>query len=140
MNLNEETLNKHWTDIYFMLHYPHEEKITHQVIRILQLVEKREKVGINSIASYFNVSHNTASENVKRIIAKKYLKKRRDPEDDRRVILNITTLGKEVLYRNTSLDYDKLKSIINNMSSDEQLLVKNAFELLKKRAENVHFS
>ncbi|WP_349408289.1 MarR family winged helix-turn-helix transcriptional regulator [Pseudalkalibacillus sp. SCS-8] len=136
--MKAEDLNKYWTDIYFCLHYAHEDKITHQAIRILQLVEKKQRIGINDISTYLKVSHNTASEHVKRNIEKKYLIKERDPADERRVILKLTELGKEVLERNTSLDKDKLQTILNRMTSEEEAMVEAAFKLLKDRADHVH--
>ncbi|KPB06281.1 MarR family winged helix-turn-helix transcriptional regulator [Bacillus sp. CHD6a] len=139
MDFNVKTLNNYWTDIYFHLHYPHKEKITHQVIRVLQIVEKEQNIGINEVSSHLNVSHNTASENVKRIIEKKYLVKDRYPSDERRVILKLTDLGREVLQRNTSLDESKLIDIWDSMSPDEKSLVESAFKLLRERAQNVPF-
>ncbi|MEK3808140.1 MarR family transcriptional regulator [Bacillus sp. FSL H8-0547] len=139
MEFKVRELNDCWTDIYFALHYSHKEKITHQVIRILQLIEKKQNVGINDISSYLNVSHNTASENVKRIIEKNYLIKERDPSDERRVILKLTNLGREVLQRNTSLDENKLNAIWNSLSLNEKSAVESAFILLRERAQNVPF-
>ncbi|WP_404443211.1 MarR family transcriptional regulator [Sutcliffiella horikoshii] len=137
MSFNVKELNKYWTDIYFHLHYPHKEKITHQVIRVLQLIEKKPNIGINEVACYLNVSHNTASENVKRIIERSYLMKERDPLDERKVVLKLTDLGREVLQRNTSLDENKLTDIWGDLSSDEKSLVESAFKLLRERAKNV---
>ncbi|TYS57509.1 winged helix-turn-helix transcriptional regulator [Sutcliffiella horikoshii] len=137
MSFNVKELNKYWTDIYFHLHYPHKEKITHQVIRILQLVEKKPNSGINEVACYLDVSHNTASENVKRIIERKYLMKERDPSDERKVVLKLTDVGRDVLQRNTSLDANKLTDIWESMSSAEKSLVESAFKILSERAKNV---
>lgn len=128
-------LNQYWTDIYYRLHYPHKEKVTHQVIRILQLVKKEESVGINEIAAYIKVSHNTASEHVKRIIEKKYLIKKRDALDERKVVLCLTDWGKEVLHENTSLDEHKLNHILNELSHDEKELIEHAFRILSERAK-----
>jgi DNA-binding MarR family transcriptional regulator len=128
-------LNQYWTDIYYNLHYPHKEKVTHQVIRILQHVEKNDSVGISEVASYINVSHNTASENVKRIIKKGYLSKQRDPLDERKVSVCLTDLGREVLYQNTSLDEEKLNSILNELSDNEKGIIEQAFKILSERAK-----
>lgn len=135
MDTQETLLNQYWTNIYYHLHYPHKEKVTHQVIRILQHVEKQDSVGINEIASYINVSHNTASEHVKRIIEKNYLIKKRATVDERKVILCLTELGKEVLYQNTSLDEQKLNHILNELSTNEQRLIEHAFRILSERAK-----
>jgi len=128
-------LNQYWTDIYFYLHYPHKDKISHQVIRILQIVEKKENVGVNDIASNLQINHNTASEHVKRMIDKDYLIKKRNIIDERKVILCLTDRGKEVLYRNTSLDEEKLNQIIHEMTENERQVVEQAFQILSERAQ-----
>ncbi|MBS2968081.1 winged helix-turn-helix transcriptional regulator [Metabacillus sp. KIGAM252] len=128
-------INKYWTDIYFHLHYDHKEKVTHQVIRILQLVDKKTDAGINEVASSLKVSHNTASEHVKRIIEKGYLFKKRDTLDERKVILCLTDLGKEVLHRNTSLDEEKLNGILSELNPEEKGTVELALKLLSERAK-----
>jgi len=128
-------LNKYWTDIYFYLHYPHKDKISHQVIRILQFVEKKENVGVNDIASYLQINHNTASEHVKRIIDKDYLIKKRNEFDERKVLLCLTNSGKEVLHRNSSLDEEKLNQILNKMTENEKKIVEQAFQILSERAK-----
>lgn len=128
-------LNQYWTDIYFHLHYLHKEKISHQVVRILQLVDKQEEIGVNEISLYIQVSHNTASEHIKRLIEKNYLIKGRDPLDERKVSLCLTELGKEVLHRNTSLDEEKLERVLSELDDNEKILVENALKILSERAK-----
>lgn len=135
MSSEAAQINKYWTDIYYFLHYSHEEKITHQSIRILQHVEKQNEVGINEIAAYIKVSPNTASEHVKRLIQKGYLQKLRHPVDERKAILHLTDSGKEVLHRNTSLDEEKLIRILNLLEEDEKCLLEEALKLLSERAK-----
>ena len=129
-------VNQYWTDIYFHLHYPHGKKITHQVVRILQFIEKIELVGVNDVASYLRISHNTASEHVKRLLGKNYIIKKRDPLDERKVLLALTDLGKDVLYQNTSLDEERLNKILKEMNENEKELVIQAFKLLSERAKS----
>ncbi len=135
MSNNAKLLNQYWTDIYYHLHYPHKEKITHQVIRILQHVDKEGNVSINDIAAYINVSQNTASEHVKRMIEKGFLEKRRDQHDERRVTLHLTELGKGILHRNTSLDESKLTQILEQLSEDERELIEKSLKLLSECAK-----
>lgn len=135
MSSKVSLLNQYWTDIYFHLHYLHKEKISHQVVRILQLVDKQEEIGVNEIASYLEVSHNTASEHIKRLIEKNYLIKGRDPLDERKVNLCLTDLGKEVLHRNTSLDEEKLERVLSELDDNEKNLVENALKILSERAK-----
>ncbi|WP_370294572.1 MarR family winged helix-turn-helix transcriptional regulator [Rossellomorea marisflavi] len=129
-------LNQHWTDLYFHLHIQHQEKISHQVIRVLQLVEKREEVGVKDVADLHSVTHHTASEHVKRIIEKGYLLKKRNPQDERKVILELTERGREGLFRNTSLDEDKLQAALDLMTPEERATVSEAFRLLSEKAKS----
>jgi DNA-binding MarR family transcriptional regulator len=135
LNSKIELLNQYWTDIYFHLHYHHKEKISHQAIRILQLVDKQEHIGVTEVAALLQVSHNTASEHIKRVIEKSYLIKTRDPQDERKVILRLTEIGKEVLRRNTSLDEEKLEKVLNELSDNEKLLIEQALKILSERTK-----
>ncbi|MBY0062199.1 MULTISPECIES: MarR family winged helix-turn-helix transcriptional regulator [Priestia] len=132
-----EELNSYWTSIYYHLHYTHQEKITHQTIRLLQHIDKSSSVGIKEIADYLHVSHNTASEHVKRNIDKGYVYKNRDIHDERKVILHLTEAGKDILKRNSSLDEEKLSAILREMTASEKQLIQQAFQLLSERAEHV---
>jgi MarR family transcriptional regulator, organic hydroperoxide resistance regulator len=134
-------LNQLWTDVYYQLRYKHQEKITHQAIRILQVIQKEHSVGIKEIANAIQVSHNTASEHIKRLLEKKYLIKTRSIKDERKVILKLTDLGSDVLHRHSSLDEEKLKQLLfEKMSNEERDLILEAFNLLKERAEDVYNS
>ncbi|MBE2973244.1 MarR family winged helix-turn-helix transcriptional regulator [Priestia megaterium] len=132
-----EELNSYWTSIYYHLHYTHQEKITHQTIRLLQHIDKSSSVGIKEIADYLHVSHNTASEHVKRNIDKGYIYKNRDIHDERKVILHLTEAGKDLLKRNSSLDEEKVSAILREMTASEKQLIQQAFQLLSKRAKHV---
>lgn len=135
MSSNVKKLNEFWTDIYFHLHYPHTEKISHQAIRILQLVEKKEEVGVNEVAIHLQISHNTASEHVKRMVEKSLLIKERDPLDERKVLLALTSTGKEVVHRNTSLDEEKLGQVMERLGEKEKEIIEEAFKILSEQAK-----
>lgn len=132
-----EELNSYWTSIYYHLHYTHQEKITHQTIRLLQHIDKSSAVGIREIADYLTISHNTASEHVKRSIEKGYVYKNRDIQDERKVILHLTEAGKDILKRNSNLDEEKVSAILREMTASEKQLIQQAFQLLSERAKHV---
>jgi DNA-binding MarR family transcriptional regulator len=132
-------LNQLWTDIYYQLRYSHKEKITHQSIRIMQVIQKENEVGIKDIAQEIQVSHNTASEHVKRLLEKEYVFKTRSKVDERKVILKLTDVGTGVLHRHSSLDEEKLEHLLfEKMTEEERQSILDAFTLLKERAEDVH--
>ncbi|UFT98336.1 MarR family winged helix-turn-helix transcriptional regulator [Radiobacillus kanasensis] len=132
-----KVLNQYWTDIYYHLHYQHEEKLTHQAIRIMQHVEKNKAIGINELAEQMNVSQNTASEHIKRLIKKEYVSKERDSKDERKVILALTEDGEDVLYRNTSLDETKLQLIMEQLGEEERKKIMEGLQLLSEGVKHV---
>ena len=115
------------------------DKITHQAVRILQLLDKHSDAGINEVAKVLKISHNTASEHVKRLIEKNYIVKERSGEDQRRVILRLTGLGSDVLYRNTSLDDQKLSKVLDQLSQEEKIIIEKAFQTLSEVAKKCTF-
>ncbi len=130
------TINEAITDVYFYLHYKHEETLTHQNIRCMQSIEKNKRTTIQFIAEVLGVSHNTASEHVKRLIQKGYIRKGKNEEDRRAVLLELTDLGKEVLRRNTELDEQKLQRILDRLTDEEKAQLIRSLELLQK--ESIH--
>jgi MarR family transcriptional regulator, organic hydroperoxide resistance regulator len=129
-----EMINEQWTDIYYLLHYVHEDNITHQAIRLLQYIEKNKEATIGDLAKHLAVSHNTASEHIKRLIKKGLVTKRRSSVDERRVLVVLTEEGRRVLYRHTRLDKDKLKEIFKQMDQSDIELIQKAFTILSEGA------
>jgi DNA-binding MarR family transcriptional regulator len=128
-------LNQQWTDIYYSLHYKQKDNISHQAIRLMQHIEKQGEATIGALAEYLSVSHNTASEHTKRLIQKGLAAKRRSQQDERRVLVVLTKEGRSVLEQHTQLDKEKLKEIIERISSSEKELIQQAFEILSKEAK-----
>ena len=58
-------LNNYFTSIYYHLHTTHEESISHQSVRILQMIHKEDEVTVRDIAELLKISQNTASEHIK---------------------------------------------------------------------------
>lgn len=128
-------LNQQWTDIYYSLHYKQKDNISHQAIRLMQHIEKQGEATIGALAEYLSVSHNTASEHTKRLIQKGLAAKRRSQQDERKVLVVLTKKGRSVLEQHTQLDKEKLKEIIERISSSEKELIQQAFEILSKEAK-----
>lgn len=135
--MNAQLLNESWTELYYHLHYKHEESLTHQNIRCMQAVKKNEQATIQFIAEVLNVTHHTASEHTKRLIQKGYAKKERSNADKRVVYVKLTELGEEVLKKNTELDEEKLQAVLKRFSNEEQKQINSAFALLAREAKHV---
>jgi DNA-binding MarR family transcriptional regulator len=128
-------INQCWTDIYYHLHYQHEEPVTHQAVRLLQHLDVDGQATVGKLSRFLRVSHNTASEHVKRLIEKGWVEKKRSIEDERKVHAVITESGKNVLYRNTQLDEEKLSQLMNDLTQGEQTTIEKAFEILREGAK-----
>ncbi|WP_077616089.1 MarR family winged helix-turn-helix transcriptional regulator [Caenibacillus caldisaponilyticus] len=134
MQLDEmvETINEQWTDIYYLLHYVYDDNLSHQAIRLLQYIEKNEKATIGDLAKHLKVSHNTASEHTKRLMKKGLVTKRRSRTDERKVFVALTEKGRNVLYRHTRLDRDKLRKVLENLSPSDLEIIQKAFSVFSE--------
>lgn len=130
-----QRINKYFTDIYFNLHPEQEEIISHQSVRILQTVQKKQYVMIRDIAEQLSISHNTASEHVKKLVGNGWLYKERSEEDQRKVYLHLTEIGSAILKKNTELDENKLKAALSRLSANEREKVVEAFQLLSEASK-----
>ncbi|SDN03782.1 DNA-binding transcriptional regulator, MarR family [Fictibacillus solisalsi] len=136
--MDVEFFNECWTDLYYFLHYKHEEKLTHQNVRCMQAVKKKTKASVADLAKVLGVTHHSASEHVKRLMEKGYLQKERSPIDKRTVYVKLTETGEEVLKRNSELDDQKLKIVLDHLSEEEQLSAMAVFKKLREEARNVY--
>ena len=127
-----EQINRYFSDIYFNLHPTQEEVISHQSVRILQMVQKKPFVMIRDIAEHLSISHNTASEHVKKLVGNGWLDKERSDEDQRKVYLHLTEKGLAILKKNTELDESKLDVALSKLSTSEREMVVEAFRLLSE--------
>ena len=128
-------INQHWENIYYHLRYEYEDNLSHQAIRILQIVSREKEITIGKVATELTLSHNTTSEHVKRLIQKGFIIKERNKQDERVVNLTLTKEGIEVLEKHTLLDKEKIKILESQLSKEEQQLIEKAFSLLAKEAK-----
>ncbi|HWL13844.1 MAG TPA: MarR family transcriptional regulator [Ureibacillus sp.] len=128
-------LNTYFTDIYYYLHPTLEQTISHQSVRILQIVQKEEVVTVRDVAEALSISHNTASEHVKKLVNNGWITKERSERDQRIVFLKLTKAGIQVVKQNTELDEVKLQTALDKLSSEQKNQVMEAFRLLSEVAK-----
>ncbi|PYF06795.1 MarR family winged helix-turn-helix transcriptional regulator [Ureibacillus chungkukjangi] len=128
-------LNSYFTDIYYYLHPTHEQTISHQSVRILQMIQKEDDVTVSFVSVALKISHNTASEHIKKLVKNGWIIKNRSEQDQRKVYLELTSAGIAVLKENTELDELKLQKALNKLKEDEKTQVIQAFRLLSEAAK-----
>ncbi|CAH0344725.1 MarR family transcriptional regulator [Bacillus sp. CECT 9360] len=129
-----QSINEAWTDIYYLLHYEHKENLTHQNIRCMQTMHKNQYVTVQILADTMGISHNTASEHIKRLLQKGYVRKYKQEGDKRIVYIELTAEGKSVLEKNTELDKEKLKMVFGRLTEEQCDQIYHSFELLRQVA------
>lgn len=128
-------LNEAYMNIYHHLRYTYNDKLTHQAVRVLQTIRMEKEVHVSRIAEVLAVSHNTASEHVKRLIQKGYIIKQRDAADERKVFLRLTEQGLAIVKEHTELDEMKLAEVMQKLSKKEQETIMAGFQLLEEQAK-----
>ncbi|MGG0658042.1 MarR family winged helix-turn-helix transcriptional regulator [Rummeliibacillus pycnus] len=131
-------LNTYFTTIYYYLHPEHKQVISHQSVRILQFIQKEDSVTVRHVAEKLGISHNTASEHVKKLELNGWVTKNRAENDQRIVHLQLTDEGLHVVRANTELDANKLSDVLATLTVEQQQQIEEAFRLLSEAAENVH--
>ncbi|MDO6449215.1 MarR family transcriptional regulator [Oceanobacillus profundus] len=127
-----DEINRYFSNIYFELHPVQQESISHQSVRILQMVHKKQFVMVRDIAEHLSISHNTASEHVKKLVSNGWLYKERYEKDQRKVYLHLTELGVKIVRKNTELDEEKLQAALDKLSDKERIQIVKAFQLLSE--------
>ena len=127
-----QEINDYFTDIYFHLHPQQQEAISHQSVRVLQTIQKKKDVMIRDIAEQLSISHNTASEHVKKLVQNGWVLKERSEDDQRKVYLHLTDGGATILKKNTELDEEKLQQALSKLSVSEREQIREAFRLLSE--------
>lgn len=133
-----EKLNEYFTTIYYYLHPKLQQTITHQSVRILQLIQKERDVTVRNVAEALHISHNTASEHIKKLEQHGWVIKKRSADDQRVVHLSLSELGLQIVRENTELDSVKLENVFSNLSKEQRNQVEEAFCLLSEVAKNVY--
>ena len=133
-----EKLNEYFTSIYYYLHPEHQQTITHQSVRILQLIHKEQDVTVRKVAEAFQISHNTASEHIKKLEQHGWVMKERSTKDQRIVQLSLSEQGMKMVKENTELDNEKLEKVFSHLTNEQRNQVQEAFQLLSEVAKNVY--
>ena len=133
-----EKLNEYFTSIYYYLHPEQQQTITHQSVRILQLIQKEPDVTVRNVAEAFQISHNTASEHIKKLEQHGWVIKERSAKDQRVVHLSLSEQGMKIVKENTELDNEKLETVFSRLSVEQRNHVEEAFHLLSEVAKDVY--
>ncbi len=112
--------------IFFACHQRHvQDPATRRVISahqasILDHLDEIEPTSLNQLARHMGVTLSTMSISIARLIRDRYVIRRRDPVDKRRVQLRLTAAGARLRDAQTVLDPGLIRKLLRNLSEREQ--------------------
>ena len=93
---------------------------------------------MGKVAEAFQISHNTASEHIKKLEQHGWVMKKRSTKDQRVVHLSLSEQGMKIVKENTELDNEKLEKVFSHLTNEQRNQVQEAFQLLSEVAKNVY--
>jgi len=102
--------------------------ITTPQLLCLHTVAKSESMTLTNLAQRVNLSVSTVNGIIDRLEARQYLTRKRSVDDRRKVYLEISLAGKEIVTRAPSLLQDKLAAALSRLTQAEQVATTEALE------------
>lgn len=103
-------------------------------IDIVLHVPVGETRSVRWLAQHFGVAQNTLSAKVKSLEERGYLRRRRDPTDKRRWLVELTAQGRHVVASYTLFELEELSEALGALDSDERRRLVELLERLSAKA------
>jgi len=101
----------------------------------LDALEKSTPMTLTDLARAVNLGTSTANGIIDRLEAKKYLTRTRSTEDHRKVYLEITPSGREIILKDPSLLQHRLSESLTQLPESEQMIIADSLEQVVKLME-----
>jgi len=131
-----ETIARLYAAIYRHCRPKYSLNLGHQSLRALQLVSEGRS-SVQGIASELGCAANTASELIRRLVARGLATKKRRRDDERVVDLSLTKRGEHILEEQTLVDREKLGQCLLRLTEEEKRFVVDGLTLLGSRLKGV---
>ncbi len=101
----------------------------------LHALAKSETMTLTDLAKTVNLGVSTVNGIIDRLEAKQYLTRERSSEDRRKVVIEISLTGKEIVSKAPSLLQDKLATSLSQLPESEQIAITESLELVVELME-----
>jgi DNA-binding MarR family transcriptional regulator len=132
-DLNFETassISRNFAAIYHRCHPRYSIALSHQSVRVLQLLNEEQAVTVQRVAEFLGCAANTASELVSRLVSKRLVEKQRSEDDERVVFLRLTDIGRTAFDEHVGLDVSRLANALQLCDLRTKHEIQTAFETL----------
>jgi DNA-binding MarR family transcriptional regulator len=105
--------------------------------QLLHHVPAAGGIPLGNVSNHLGIPKSSASEQVKSLERRGFLSRRRDPEDERRLLIVLTTKGQERVASDSVLDVERLAGALKKLSTMERVALLAALERLTAAAPKV---
>ncbi|HKF17937.1 MAG TPA: MarR family winged helix-turn-helix transcriptional regulator [Candidatus Dormibacteraeota bacterium] len=123
-----------YASLWAALHRGDEPDLSQHERQLLHHVPADGGVQLNHIAWHLALPKSTASALVKDLERRGFVTRRRDPRDERRLAVTLTTKGRERVEADSVLDIRGLDAALADLSRDERRALVEAIEKLAEAA------
>lgn len=110
-------------------------ELTTPQLLCLYVLAKFETMTLTELAKKVSLGVSTVNGIIDRLEAKRYLTRKRSSEDRRKVFLEISPSGKEIVLKAPSLLQDKLSTALSKLPESEQIAIAESLELVVELME-----
>jgi DNA-binding MarR family transcriptional regulator len=104
---------------------------------ILDHLEEVSATSLSQLASHMGVTLSTMSLAIRRLVAEGYVRRRRDEDDGRKVCLRLTPAGARIKKAKSTLDPERVASLIDALSAEERGVALRGLALLSQAAQSM---
>lgn len=97
---------------------------------ILRILAKTGPHSLNKIAEALNISSAAASKNIDYLVRKRFINRREEPDNRRKVKLSILSKGKRLVYNYNQYCENKLQSILSHYNENEHQIFNEMIDKL----------
>ena len=103
--------------------------------QLLHHVSDERGISLGHVARHLGIPKSSASERVKSLERRGFLRRRRDPDDERRLSIVLTDMGVARVRRDSVLDLARLAAALKKISAEDKTALLAALERLAAAAD-----
>ena len=111
-----------------------DEDLSQHERQLLHHVGDERGIALGAVARHLGIPKSSASEQVKSLERRGYLKRRRDPQDERRLSIVLTDKGVARVRRDSVLDLVRLAAALKKISAEDRKALLAGLEQLAAAA------
>jgi DNA-binding MarR family transcriptional regulator len=100
--------------------------------RTLAFLDRNPGASLSQLAEHLGVTRATASANTERLVQREYVDRCDDPEERRKVVLNLTEAGKQHLYQTRAQTRAYISELLNDLTEEQVAQVDESLNLLRQ--------